>query len=263
MTEGPADLLGRGGAEPGRPLLTYYDDAPEAPGRVELSWTTLSNWVAKTANLLRDGLAVQPGDRVTIVLPTHWQTAAVLLACWSLGAVAAPRDPDAAGSVSVEAGVVFCPARLASQVRGAEEVVALSLRPFGDRPTSLPSGAIDFAAEVPGHGDRFTPEGPVSVDATAVDLDSRVVSGRDLMSRARDAVARWGLRTDDRVLSTLPYATMDGLLAGLLAPMTAGAGVVLCAHLDPASLPARIATERVSAVAGAAPPAGSPARRLV
>src|SRR5262249_8331331 len=48
--------------DPGRPLLTYYDDATGE--RAELSATTLANWVAKTANLLQDELALSPGDRV-------------------------------------------------------------------------------------------------------------------------------------------------------------------------------------------------------
>ena len=49
----PADLLAAAvRREPAAPLLTHYDDV--TGGRVELSATTLANWVAKTANLLQD-----------------------------------------------------------------------------------------------------------------------------------------------------------------------------------------------------------------
>src|SRR6266516_2737074 len=69
--------------DPARPLLTWYDDATGE--RLDLSGATLDNWVAKTANLLVDGCGLGPGDRATVALPPHWQTAAVLLGCWSAG----------------------------------------------------------------------------------------------------------------------------------------------------------------------------------
>ena len=47
-----------------------------------LSALTLANWAAKTANLIRDEFGLTPGARVAVLLPAHWQTAAVLLGCW-------------------------------------------------------------------------------------------------------------------------------------------------------------------------------------
>ena len=50
---GPAALLATArDRDPARPLVTHYDDSTGE--RVELSATTLDNWVAKTANLLQD-----------------------------------------------------------------------------------------------------------------------------------------------------------------------------------------------------------------
>src|SRR6266545_3289259 len=71
--------------DPTRPLLTYYDDATGE--RTELSGATLDNWAAKTANLLVDGCGLTAGDRAAVLLPPHWQSAAVLLGCWSAGLV--------------------------------------------------------------------------------------------------------------------------------------------------------------------------------
>ena len=71
-------------ADPKGPRITYYDDA--VGERIELSTVTLANWAAKTANLLRDELGAGPGTRVAILLPAHWQTAAVLLGAWWIGA---------------------------------------------------------------------------------------------------------------------------------------------------------------------------------
>ncbi len=59
----PADLLRSAlASDPGRPLVTFYDDATGE--RVELSVATFANWVAKTANLLQADPAAEPGDRV-------------------------------------------------------------------------------------------------------------------------------------------------------------------------------------------------------
>jgi hypothetical protein len=52
----PRDLRDR---DPVRPLVTHYDDATGE--RVELSATTLENWVSKTANLLQDELGRTAG----------------------------------------------------------------------------------------------------------------------------------------------------------------------------------------------------------
>jgi acyl-CoA synthetase (AMP-forming)/AMP-acid ligase II len=44
--------------------VTFYDDRTDE--RVELSAWTFDNWVAKTANLLRDDLAVEPGSTLSL-----------------------------------------------------------------------------------------------------------------------------------------------------------------------------------------------------
>ena len=83
-------------ADAARPLITFYDDATGE--RIELSGATFGNWVAKTANLLRDECDVEPGTTVAVLLPAHWQTAAALCAIWWCGAeaVADPADADVA-----------------------------------------------------------------------------------------------------------------------------------------------------------------------
>ncbi len=76
------DLTGglAGPRDPAAPLLTLYD----GDARVELSGATTANWVAKSANLLVDGLGGP--RRVGLLLPLHWQTVALLLAAVATGA---------------------------------------------------------------------------------------------------------------------------------------------------------------------------------
>ncbi|EUA19424.1 AMP-binding enzyme family protein [Mycobacterium xenopi 3993] len=113
--------------DPVGPRITYYDDA--IGERIELSAATLANWAAKTGNLLRDELGTGPGGRVAVLLPAHWQTAAVCFGVWWIGAEVVFGHP---------ADVALCTsARLhEADATGASEVAVLSLDPFG-RPARI------------------------------------------------------------------------------------------------------------------------------
>jgi len=80
-------------ADPGRPLVTFYDDATGE--RAELSAKSLGNWVAKTHFLLIDELGLGVGDRAFVSLPVHWLAAAVLLGCWFAGLEVVTEPGDA------------------------------------------------------------------------------------------------------------------------------------------------------------------------
>lgn len=68
----------------GTPFLTYYDD--DAGERTELSYATFDNWVAKTANWLRDERGAAAGDVVTVDRADHWLAVVAAFAAWRLGA---------------------------------------------------------------------------------------------------------------------------------------------------------------------------------
>ncbi|MFD6244065.1 TIGR03089 family protein [Streptomyces roseolus] len=242
----PADLLRSAlAADPARPLVTYYDDATGE--RVELSVATFANWVAKTANLLQGELSAEPGDRLALLLPAHWQTAVWLLACSSVG-VTAELGGDPAAADLVVAG----PDALQAGLACSGERIALSLAPLGRRFPSAPAGYADYAVEVPGQGDRFAPYAPVDADAPALVVDGTERSGVQLVEQARLDGARFGLGPGSRLLSGLPYDSWEGLSAGLYAPLATGGSVVLCRHLGelaPESLEKRIESERVTATA--------------
>jgi uncharacterized protein (TIGR03089 family) len=225
--------------DPARPFLTFYDDATGE--RVELSVATFANWVAKTANLLQDDLGAQPGDRLALLLPAHWQTAAWILAGFSTGVVVAP-GADPAGADLVVTG----PDTLDQSRACNGERVALALRPLGGRFPQPPAGFLDYAAEVPGQGDRFTPYAPVRSDADALELPGEgTLTAGEVVERAH----AYGLAPGARVLSRLPFTTWEGLAAGLLAPLASAGSAVLCRHaaaLPPDRLAARETSERTT-----------------
>ncbi|MEU5158955.1 TIGR03089 family protein [Streptomyces sp. NPDC020875] len=239
----PADLLRSAlVADPGRPLITFYDDATGE--RVELSVATFANWVAKTSNLLQGDLAAEPGDRLALLLPAHWQSAVWLLAAASVGVTAEiggdPADADL---------VVSGPDTLEEARACGGERVALALRPLGGRFPQPPAGFADYAVEVPGQGDRFAPFAPVDPGAPALSVGGDVLTGAGLVERARADAARLGLAPGSRLLTGAGYDSWEGLSAGLYAPLAAGASVVLCRRLGrlPAEqLARRIESERVT-----------------
>ncbi|WP_286253441.1 TIGR03089 family protein [Streptomyces graminofaciens] len=241
----PADLLRSAlAADPARPLVTFYDDATGE--RVELSVATFANWVAKTANLLQGELSVEPGDRVALLLPAHWQTAVWLLACSSVGVVA-----DVAGDPAAADVVVSGPDTLDAALACRGERVALALRPLGGRFPQPPAGFVDYAVEVPSQGDRFVPYASVDPDEPALIVAGREFSGAEVVERARDEATGLGLTgPGSRLLSGLGYDTWEGLSAGLYAPLATGGSVVLCRHLEQlgeGALDKRIESERVTA----------------
>ncbi|MFE5024719.1 TIGR03089 family protein [Streptomyces sp. NPDC056656] len=243
----PADLLRSAlAADPGRPLVTFYDDATGE--RVELSVATFANWVAKTANLLQGDLAAQPGDRLALLLPAHWQSAVWLLACASVGVVADVGGDPAAADIVVSGPDSLDKARACSGER-----VALALRPLGGRFPQPPEGFVDYAVEVPGQGDRFAPFAPVDPEEPALVVAGAELTGAEVVEKARADATDLGLTgPGSRLLSGLPYDTWRGLSAGLYAPLATGGSVVLCRHLDgldEESLAKRVENERVSATA--------------
>jgi uncharacterized protein (TIGR03089 family) len=221
-------------ADPAGPRITHYDDATGE--RIELSAVTLANWAAKTGNLLRDELGAGSGSRVAVLLPTHWQTAAVLFGVWWIGA-------EVLLGGAWDADVALCTAARLEEAdaTGAGEVAVLSLDPFGRPAPDLPVGVTDYATAVRVHGDQIAGEpnpGPA--------LAGRSVD--ELLADCQISAATRGLTSSDRVLSTTSWDRPAGLVDGLLAVLAVGASLVQVANPDRAALPRRIETEKITRV---------------
>lgn len=222
-------------SDPAGPRITYYDDATGE--RIELSTATLANWAAKTANLLRDELGAGPSTRVAVLLPAHWQTAAVLFGIWWIGAqVVLGGEPD------MSADIALCTAERLGEADAAVEmgeVAVLSLDPLGKPAADLPVGVTDYATAVRVHGDQISPE-PLPGPA----LDGRTVG--ELLTAARESAATQGFTGTDRVLSSAGWDTADKLIDHLLAVFAAGASLVQVANPDPTVLDRRRQMEKVT-----------------
>lgn len=247
MSDVPAIFAAAVAPDPARPLLTFYDDATGE--RTELSGATLGNWVSKTANLLVDGLGLGPGDRADLLLPTHWQTAAILLASWSVGLTVAYRPWSTAGLVTDAAApdVVFVShdreRSMLEDVPDADERFVLSLHPFAMPMREVPDGYRDFNAEVRVFGDVFRPSAFPSADTLAT-TDGTTFGQWGAI--AGEIASRMGLTPGDRVM--IDASRYEQPVQWLLAPLAAGASIVLVANANPEKQAARAESERATKV---------------
>lgn len=225
-------------ADPAGPRLTFYDDA--SGERVELSTTTLANWVAKTTNVLVLECGVGPGARVSLHLPRHWTTAVWVLAADAVGAAVTlgPPPGGVTGGPSGGPDVAVVGPDGVEDAPDADEVFAVSLAPLGAPfRTPLPTLVRDYAVDV-----RLMP-------------DQVAVQGQPgrLGDLAEQRAAAMGLQQADRVAGLGALDGLDSVVDGWLAPLAVGASVVWVRNPDPVSCVPRWATERVTAVLGAVP----------
>ena len=196
---------------------------------MELSGATAANWVAKTANLL---WASGTPARVGLLLPLHWQAVTLLLGAVATGATAVVvRSPQELE----DCDLAFVAAEHAAGALDAcsGDVLAVSTAPLGGRLRDLPPMVLDAGAELPSYGDVL---GAPHAPGWAVELGGEPVG----------PLPDLGLGSTDRVLTRLAPDTADGLVLGLLAPLSAGAALVLAPGTDGTGLEA----EQVTASAG-------------
>ncbi|HWF68949.1 MAG TPA: TIGR03089 family protein, partial [Mycobacterium sp.] len=115
------------------------------------------------------------------------------------------------------------------------------LDPFGRPAPDLPLGVTDYATAVRVHGDQIVAErqpGPA--------LAGRSVD--EVLAACQTSAATRGLTVGDRVLSTASWDGPDDMIEGLLAVLSVGGSLVQVANPDPAAMPRRIETEKVTRV---------------
>jgi hypothetical protein len=294
----PALLGETSPAVPESPLLTYLDDATGE--RTELTAAELGGWAARTAGLLHEDCGLGAGSRAAVLLPPHWQTAAVLLGAWSIGIAVSFRPWATAGLAPVGLGsdlpldVVFVSRRRLDSwlevVPEAPHRFVLSLARANATPHDLHANAapgdphavatpgVPHAVATPGDPPGFAarPGYPAAAGAGADDVPAGYrdyltevirfsadlpaygsIHSADAASPDGTTYRQWGalgkemadrldLRPGDRLL--VDVARHEQPVMWLLAPLAAGASVVLCANLDPGAVDARVAAEGITRV---------------
>lgn len=245
----PAAYAAAVAVSPTRPLVTFYDDG--SGERIELSGTTLANWVAKTANLLVDGSGLGPGDLAHVQLPAHWQTAAVLLGCWSAGLTVAGARPAAGNATVAFTTVPMITTGDPLSYSCAADRFVLGLAPLGAPLRTAIPGWVDYIAEVRGHGDHFAGQAVARNAPAWLAADGSTITQSELIDRARARAAELGLPPGGRAL--IDGDAYPEPLDWLLPAIAVGASIVLCVRVDPsgqAALADRAAREHADVVIG-------------
>ena len=229
-------------------VITYYDDATGE--RTTLTPAQLGQWVAATAALLTGECGLRRGDRAGVLLPPHWQTAVVLLGSWAAGIEVSFRGWGAAG-LSADTGpdldVTFVERRRVGSwlddVPPARHRFVLGLDPGGAPATDVPAGYRDFPSAARAHLGAPPPAAAVAAGEPAT-VDGTTF-GEYGAAAAAVATAR-RITAGDRVL--IDTSVCEEPMIWLMAPLTAGASIVLCANTQQARLDALIAAESVTRV---------------
>ena len=213
------------------PRLTWY--GPDAE-RVELSGRVLDNWVAKTSNLLQDELDAEPGTRLRLDLPAHWKSAILALAAWQLGMEVV--FDDAGADLLATADPAAGAAQGAFDAVLAVALPALAMRWAGE----LPTGVVDYAAEVRSHGDVFMPH----VDPEASRRAVLAASGTE--HTHGELLDGFAATHDDGVRLLVPAG--DGLESALAQSLGAWSsdGSVVLVHPDVVVTEKLLSDERVN-----------------
>lgn len=233
-----APLLQRLTRERGpRPFLTFSDATTGE--RTELSGTGFENWVAKTANLVLDELAVAPGQRVGLYGGTHWTFAVAAVATWHVGGCVVPiEDADEVGEVRRLAAAFVREG--STPPRAAAGPIVVVGRGLGGRLAGPRDGqALVFGEDVLACGD----EPPDEIDRPDLPALSWQRGTTDRATLFAEAARAWPPGT--RVLCALPLLSEAGLVRGLLGALACGGSLVLPHGYDGDGLARLAEMERV------------------
>jgi oxalate---CoA ligase len=222
-----SDLLAAGGAS---------SVAIAASGDRTLTYADLRGHVERTVAAL-NGFGVGRNDRVALVLPTGPEMATAFVAI-AAGATAAPLNPAyraeefefylsdlRAKALIVEQGSESP----ALGVAGKLGIMVLELKPTPERG----AGAFELSAATATAGDvgagGFAEAEDIALILHTSGTTSRPkivpLSQRNVSASARNIAATLRLAPDDRGLNIMPLFHIHGLMAGLLAPLSAGSRV--------------------------------------
>jgi len=233
-------LSARTRRNPGAPLVTFIDQG--SGERTELSATSLANAAAKIANALRDEYELEPGSRIALLLPVHWQLAAWLAGAWTAGMVVTTDS-------TADVDLVVTTAQAAAGLGRAAALV--SLHPFGlPLVGATPAGTHDVTLAVRQQPDAYLFDTPPG-SAPALLIDAVEVSGQDVWDAAAGLARTWGLHASGRLLVTSEDLGRAELLAALAVPLAADAAVVLAPGAT--ELDSLRKSEGVTATCGARP----------
>ena len=215
-----------------------------APSRQALTHGALRDLVARTVATL-NSFGVGRNDRVAIVLPNGPEMAACFLAVAS-GTASAPLNPayrgeefefylgDLDAKLLIAMSGVDTPARAAAQKLGVPvaELVPDLAAGAGSFTLQAPAGAVASAAANGGFAQPDDVAMVLHTSGTTSRPKIVPLSQRNLCASARNIRRTLAFNAQDRGLNIMPLFHIHGLIAGVLAPVSAGSEVFCSPGFD-------------------------------
>ena len=211
--------------------------AISAPARPPLNFAALRDLVAQTRQAL-NAAGVGRNDRVAIVLPNGPEMATCFLAC-ACAATSAPLNPAyrvdefefylddlQCKALIVERGSVS-PSVEAAGKRGIPvfELVVAEGAAAGQFSLVAPAGHVAAAAPLGGQAQSEDVAMVLHTSGTTSRPKRVPLTGANLAASARQIAATLQFTAEDVGLNIMPLFHIHGLMAGLLAPLSAGSQV--------------------------------------
>ncbi len=215
-----------------------------APSRQALTHGALRDLVARTVATL-NSFGVGRNDRVAIVLPNGPEMAACFLAVAS-GTASAPLNPayrgeefefylgDLDAKLLIAMSGVDTPARAAAQKLGVPvaELVPDLAAGAGSFTLQAPAGAVASAAANGGFAQPDDVAMVLHTSGTTSRPKIVPLSQKNLCASARNIRRTLAFSAQDRGLNIMPLFHIHGLIAGVLAPVSAGSEVFCSPGFD-------------------------------
>lgn len=218
-----------------------------------ISYRRLAARAASLGRRLAGELSVGPGDVVAVSLPNQWPFNAAFFAAADLGAIFIPFNPHWRAAELRWFAERFRPAAVLAG--GAARQEWDQLREFvpQDRLLAVDEPGSNFPeAEVPDGARGFDDQPAVYLLTSGSTGRPKVVprSHRMLATGARNVTPAIGIRPGQRFLCVVPFHHANGFANSMLAPLLAGATLVLMRRFLPAAVFELVDRERIDALIG-------------
>lgn len=214
------------------PYLTSIDGAGM---RTELSGTSMLNAIAKTAGALVTEAELEPGSRIAMHLPWHWQRVVWSLAAWTVGAVVVEQGDPA------NCELLVADMNAAMNFTDTCEPWVVSLHPLGLVEKELPNTVVDATSVCRMQPDALLVE-PANGDGPALELN-------DGAALTRVQVLEWVTDqdgTDARILLDRTSASsMAAWSLPAVHPLLGAGAIILCDGQDPEQTAQREGATRI------------------
>jgi acyl-CoA synthetase (AMP-forming)/AMP-acid ligase II len=207
--------------------------ALQAPGRAELSYRRLADHVTHTASVLA-GFGIRRRDPVAVVLPNGPDMAAAFLAVASAG-ICAPLNPNyrapeyefylsdlKARALIAQENESSAVVEVAQKLR----IPLISLRSLDEAGLFSLHLESRIEASESSAGEREDVGLVLHTSGTTSRPKIVPLSHRNMIASARNIAGTLALKSSDRCLNIMPLFHIHGLMAAVLASISAGASIV-------------------------------------